>query len=212
MSLRLHEMHPALVHAPITLLPFAIGADLLGRATNNKALLASGQMAICAAAASAVASAVTGLIAGEEVNVEGKSREMLQTHRTLNFVATVAASSMALWRLRLKRPSRAYLSAGAVGMGILGYTAYLGGKLVYDMGIGVTPARGVYRPDAPRLERGHVRSFLKEAGTDLIHGMKHMVEEVGKGEIVPAIVTEIKKRRIATKRPASAIPSQTNQP
>jgi uncharacterized membrane protein len=168
-------MHPALVHAPIALLPLAVGADLLGRTTGDRRLLALGRMTIWAAAAGAVASALTGLIAGEEVNVEGESRDMLQTHRNLNFVATVLAGCMAIWRLRLRRPSPAYLGAGALGVGVVAYTGYLGGKLVYDVGVGVEPAHGVYRPDAPKLEPGRLGAFVREAGTDLAHGLKHMV-------------------------------------
>lgn len=208
-NLRLQELHPTLVHAPITLLPLAIGADLLGRVTNNKALLSFGQITICAAAAGAVASAVTGLIAGEEVNVEGKSRDMLQTHRNLNFVATVVACCMAVWRSRLKRPGPAYLCTGAAGIGVVSYTGYLGGKLVYDVGVGVEPAHGVYRPDAPKLEPGRFGAFLREAGTDLWHGLKHMVEEVRKGEIVPSIVAGLQNGRGASRPFTSNPPAQT---
>lgn len=198
MGIRLQEMHPALVHLPITSLPLAVGADLLGRMTGNKSLLSFGQKAICIAAAGAVASAVTGLIAGEEVNVEGASRDMLMTHRNLNFVATVVASSMALWRTNHQKPNAVYLGTGVVGVSVVAYTAYLGGKLVYGAGVGVEPAHGVYRADAPALKPGQIGSFLKAAGTDLVHGAQHMVQEVGKGQLVPTIVSRFGKHRIAS--------------
>lgn len=51
MAIRLHQMHPALVHLPITLLPLAVGADLLGRMSGDKSLLWFGQKAIGIAAA-----------------------------------------------------------------------------------------------------------------------------------------------------------------
>ncbi len=38
MPIRLQQMHPALVHFPITLLPVAVGADLLGCLTGSKPL------------------------------------------------------------------------------------------------------------------------------------------------------------------------------
>jgi uncharacterized membrane protein len=119
MAIRLQQMHPALVHLPITLLPLAVGADLLGRMTGNKSLLSFGQKAIGIAAAGAAASVVTGLIAGEEVNVEGDSRDMLMTHRNLHLVATVVASCMALWRARHKKPNAVYLGVGAAGIGVV---------------------------------------------------------------------------------------------
>ena len=65
MAIRIHEMHPAIVHVPIAFLPVSVGADLLGQ------------------------------VAGEEVNVEGRSRDMLMTHRNLNVVAMLAVTA---WR------------------------------------------------------------------------------------------------------------------
>lgn len=193
MAIRLQEMHPALVHFPIALLPLAIGADALGIAAGNETLLSFGQMAICIAAAGAVAAAVTGLIAGEEVNVEGSSQDMLMTHRNLNFIATLVAAGLAFWRIK-HAPDAAYLGVGAAGVGILAYTAYLGGKLVYNVGVGVEPAHGVYRTDAPTLKPGQVGSFLKTAGTDVGHGVQHMIGEVGKGKLVPTIMTWLRKQ------------------
>ena len=105
MAIQLQQMHPAMVHLPITLLPLAVGADLLGCATGSQSLHSFGQKAIMLAAAGAVAAAVTGLIAGEEVNVEGDARDMLMTHRNLNFVATVVASCMAVVRSQRQTPS-----------------------------------------------------------------------------------------------------------
>ena len=87
MAIRLHQMHPALVHLPITLMPLAVGADLLGCIIGGKSLHSSGQKAIVLVAAGAGAAAVIGLIACEEVNVEGDARDMLMTHRNLNFAA-----------------------------------------------------------------------------------------------------------------------------
>ncbi len=185
MAIQLQQMHPALVHLPITLLPLAVGADLVGSLTQNDSLLSFGRKAIGLAALGALASAVTGLIAGEEVNVKGESQDMLETHRNLNFVATVVATSMAVWRSRQERPNAVYLGVGVAGVGMLAYTAYLGGKLVYDTGVGVEPANGVYRKDAPALGKGSVGEFIKTAMTDLVHGVQHMIQEVSKGNHDP---------------------------
>ena len=194
MAIHLQEMHPALVHLPIALLPQAVGADMAGSVTGNNTMLPFGQKAICIAAAGAVASAVTGLIAGEEVNVKSVSQDMLITHRNLNFIATVIATGLAIWRVNHRKPTAAYLGIGAASVGILAYTVYLGGKLVYNVGVGVEPAQGVYRSDAPALKSGQVGAFVKTAGTDLLHGVQHMVEEVGKGLLIPTIMTSLRKQ------------------
>lgn len=194
MAIHLQEMHPALVHFPVALLPLAVGADAVGRLTDNQPALSFGQIAICIAAVGAIGAAVTGLIAGEEVNVEGPSQDMLITHRNLNFIATVVATGMAIWRINEGKPSAAYFAAGAVGICILAYTAYLGGKLVYGVGVGVDPAHGVYRADAPALKSGQIVSFIKTAGTDLAHGVQHMVQEVAKGLLIPTIMGSLRKQ------------------
>ena len=75
-------MRPVLVHSPITSLPLAVGADPLVCIIGGKSPHSLGQKAIvlagagagagagASASASACAAAVTGLIAGEEVNVK----------------------------------------------------------------------------------------------------------------------------------------------
>lgn len=190
MAIRLQQMHPTLVHFPIALLPLAVGADLLGCLTGSKWLHSFGQKAIVLAAAGAAAAAVTGLIAGEEVNVEGEARDMLITHRNLNFVATFVVNCMAAVRSQRQTPSAVYLGVGAAGIGLVAYTAYLGGKLVYEAGAGVEPAQGVYRPDAPALGTGQTGAFFKAAATDLVHGVQHMAEEVAAGKLVPALTAQ----------------------
>ena len=187
MTIRLHEMHPAIVHVPIAFLPVSVGADLLGQVAGEP-LFSFGRKAMVVAAVGAVGAGISGLIAGEEVNVEGRSRDMLMTHRNINFVAMLAVSCMALWRRRRDRPNSTYLGMGAAACGILAYTAYLGGKLISDFGVGVGPAKGVYRPEAPELGKAPVTIFAKAAGTDLLHGVEHLVEEVAAGQIAPALI------------------------
>jgi uncharacterized membrane protein len=207
MAIGLQEMHPALVHFPIALLPLAVGADAIGSLTGIQSAFSFGQKAVCVAAVGAAAAAVTGLIAGEEVNVEGPSQDALMTHRNMNFIATVAAIGMALWRVKHRKPNAAYLGIGAAGVGILAYTAYLGGKLVYQVGVGVEPAHGVYRPDAPALRTGEIGQFIEAAGIDLVHGVEHMVEEVADGKIVPTIMTWLRKQPDAAKQPEAHAPA-----
>lgn len=42
MAMRLHELHPSLVHFPIALLPTSIGSDLVGTLTRSRRLLELG--------------------------------------------------------------------------------------------------------------------------------------------------------------------------
>ena len=190
MAIRLQEMHPFFVHFPIALLPLAVGADLVGLAIDNAPLQSFGEIAIVAAALGAVAAVVTGLIAGEEVlnAEEGRPRAMLQTHRTLNVIVMITMCAMAVWRPLLDAPSIAYLGVGIAAIIVILYTGYLGGKLVAEFGVGVEPAKGVWRADAPALGRGRsVIAFVKESGVDFGHGVKHLVQEVAAGKIIPTL-------------------------
>jgi hypothetical protein len=111
--------------------------------------------------------------------------DMLITHRNINLAATVMTGLMALWRSKQDRPSVTYLGLGLAGIGALAYSAYLGGRLVYEFGVGVAPAGGQWRADAPELGAGHPGRFARAAATDLAHGVKHLGQELAKGKIVP---------------------------
>ena len=188
MAIRLQELHSAAVHLPIALLPIAVGTDLVGRATGSRQLMETGRLAIGLAAAGAISSAVTGLIAQEEVIAEGEARDTLITHRNLNLAATAVATMMATWRARHEVPSLGYLAVGLAGMGVVSYTAYLGGTLVYKHGVGVAPAGGQYRESAPELgAAGQTRSFIAAASADLLNGAKHLAEELAQGRVAPSL-------------------------
>ena len=53
MALRTHELHPMLVHFPLTLVPAALAFDAIGRYTNSQALMDVGKVMMPFAAASA---------------------------------------------------------------------------------------------------------------------------------------------------------------
>lgn len=184
MAMRLQELHPALVHFPITLLPVAVGADALGKLTGSASLLRIGKVGIALAAGSAVVSAVAGLIAQEEVKAEGAAHDLLVTHRNLNIALVGVALLMARHRARRRRPSFRYLATGAAGIGLMSYTSYLGGHMVYEYGVGVVAADGADgRP--PELRPAEARAVAEAAIEDLRTGARHVMEDFAAGEVVP---------------------------
>ena len=194
MPMQLQEVHPALVHFPITLLPLAIGADLLGKATGRKGLCTAGKVGIAAAAGTGLLAGIFGLIAQEEVNVEGKSREMLITHRDLNLGAVATMGAMAVRRARREKPSLAYLGLGLGLIGAVTYSAYLGGHMVYADGVGVEKAGGTYG-SIPSLGKDQPARIARKAARDLGSGALHTVQEIARGEIVPTITSGDGARR-----------------
>jgi uncharacterized membrane protein len=194
MAMKLHEVHPALVHFPLALLPLSIGADLLGRLTGSDSLLDLGRRTMPLAAASGLVAGAAGLMAQNEVEADGDSLAMLKTHRTLNLGLVAVAGAMAAYRSQRERPSVAYLLAGLVGSVAMTYSAYLGGTMVYHAGVGVEAADGVrQKPHVPELTRAEAQRALRSAASDLGQGIKVTVEESAKGDLVPAL-TERKKR------------------
>jgi uncharacterized membrane protein len=201
MTLRLQEVHPSLVHFPIALFPVSIGTDVVGRATGNRGLLETARHTIELAAVGAALAGVSGLVAQEEVKVEGETLDMLITHRNLNIAATLVMGALALWRSRRYRPSLGYLGLGLAGVGALTYSAYLGGSLVYKHGVGVEAAGGQYRENPPELgEAGENAAFARDAAVDLVHGVKHLGKETAEGKIVPSLTDGARRRsRVAAK-------------
>src|SRR5438067_7856771 len=188
MAMKLHEVHPALVHFPLALLPISIGADLLGRLTDNEALMNVGKKTMPVAVASGLIAGIAGLMAQTEVEADGKALDMLKTHRTLNLAAVAAGAVLATQRARNDRPSVGYLAAGAGALAVLTYSAYLGGAMVYQLGVGVKAAEGVrVRPSVPELKRKNASKALRRAGSDLKEGIKLTVQETVRGDLVPAL-------------------------
>jgi uncharacterized membrane protein len=188
MAIRLQEVHPSLIHFPITMLPLAVGADTIGRFTGNRKFNWLGKWGMAAAAITGAVAGVAGLIAQEEVNVSGKSMDMLITHRTLNLVAVAGAGAMAVWRAKEKQASVGYLLGGVAACATVFYSAYLGGMLVYHHGVGVGPAQGLWQGGGPELTLDNTGRVTSRATRDLGMGLTHLAKETAQGKIVPSIV------------------------
>ena len=187
MSVRLSEIHPSIVHFPIALYPTAIVADLLGRVRDSDALAEAGRVLMPIAVASGVVAAAAGLLAQEEANVEGEAYDVLATHRTLNQGLVALTGAMALWRWRRREPGAGYLALGLGALAAMGYSAYLGGKLTYEHGVGVKPADGLKDGDSPELAPGQFGEAARRTVADMQRGIQRVVEDTKEGRLVPAL-------------------------
>lgn len=185
MAMGLQELHPSIVHMPLAFAPLSVGADIAGALMDDPSLTAVGRATIGLAAAGAAVAAVTGLIAQEEVHAEGLAHQRLVTHRNLNLVGGTVLAGMALWRQK-NDPGPGYLALGAGLLGTMFYTAYLGGKMVYDHGVGVKAARGV-RQDVPELSFGDAGRAARTAVTDVGRGARNAAGELRDGELAPVL-------------------------
>jgi uncharacterized membrane protein len=185
--MRLQEVHPSLVHFPLTLVPLAVGADAIGRFTGNKKMTWLGRWGIAASAITGAAAGLAGLIAQEEVNVSGKTMDMLITHRNLNMVAVGAITALAFQRTRVREPSIGYLLGGLAAMGVMVYSSYIGGELVYRHGVGVEPAGGLWEGGGPELRLRNAGNVMRSAGKGLGMGFVHLGKETAAGKLAPTL-------------------------
>lgn len=186
--MQLHELHPALVHFPIALLPASLAVDAAGR--NHAGLAEVGRIGIALTAGSAALAAASGLIAQEEVEVNEATHELLVTHRTLNLGVLGWTAAMAVYRAGRERAGSGYLAAGVVALGVTMYTAYLGGQMVYKHGVGVRPAGGLAEDHTPPLAKTGAGSLLYRSWHNLRHALAHTAEHLGEGEVAPALSTQ----------------------
>ncbi len=188
MGMRLQEVHPSLVHYPIAFLPLAIGADALGKVTGSRTLLNTGKFGMALTAVTGALAGVFGLIAQEEVKLRNERvGDMLVTHRTLNFGFVGLATALAVARARRRKPSLRYLAAGAASIGVVAYSAYLGGKMVYQHGVGVDAADGIAEGHAPELRWDRAGEVTEHAIEDARLGVRHAAQTLAQGKLVPSI-------------------------
>lgn len=185
MAMKLHEIHPSLVHLPLGLFPFSLGADLVGRISGDDHFHDLGRATLLGATAGAWAAGAAGLLAQQKVDGDDHAFDMLITHRTLNIVGTVALTGLAWWRRRHAPAGVTYLLGGLATLGGMVYSAYIGGKMVYDHGMGVRPAGGVQK-DVPELTRGEAGRAAKQAVTETAAGVRLTAEETVEGKVAPS--------------------------
>ncbi len=191
MAVRLQEVHPSVVHFPIALLPITLAADTAGSLTGNRQLSWLGRWGMVATAASALVAGLAGLIAQEEVNVSGSSMDTLITHRNLNLGVVLLTAALAVRRLGEESAGPGYLATAAGALAALGYSGYLGGKVVYEYGVGVAtapgPQGGLWQGGGPELKPSNAPRVARTVAHDLGMGVRHFVQEVGSGKIAPSL-------------------------
>jgi uncharacterized membrane protein len=169
MAMKLHELHPAMIHAPLVLLPAAAVVDLAAARSLRPRTARLGARLWWFGTGAGLLAGLAGMAASQEV--KGGDREVddaMYLHGIGNLGLVLAAAAMALFRTR-RRPSVASATIGLLATGGAIYTAYLGGELVYGSGVGVKAmserARsGGVQPGVPDvLSRAAPARFLRDA-------------------------------------------------
>jgi uncharacterized membrane protein len=171
MPMRLHELHPTLIHAPLGLLPVAAGVDLAGAFSRDRTLHRAGRMLWGLGVGGGLLAGAAGLAATQEVKVTDKHvNDAMLVHGLGNVIITLAAASLWAWRRR-NPPTLASALIGLTSVGAAVFTGWLGGELVYARGVGVqrmAAAQGEGVQDSPELfSREGPRRLVRDMGAGL---------------------------------------------
>ena len=140
------RLHAAVNDFPPALLPLSVLLDLLGIAFKRESLKAAAFWTLVFGVLGTVAAIFAGLMAEDVVQHSEHAHVIMDTHKTLAFIVLAIFGLLAIWRIVRRgvwneKEQPIALTAGIIGIAILLYTASLGGKLVFDHGLGIPTAR-----------------------------------------------------------------------
>jgi uncharacterized membrane protein len=139
------RLHAAVNDLPAALLPMAVIFEGLGMVMKRESLRAAGFWCLVAGVVGGGVAILAGEMAEDVVAHGDASHAIMETHETFAIVVTVLFGLLAVWRIlrrnRMTGPEQgSFIAAGAIGIGILLYTAKLGGSLVFEHALGVDSA------------------------------------------------------------------------
>lgn len=139
----MQNIHPLIVHFPIALLLIGVGADLASHILWRNSLKHVGWWCQLLGFLALVAAVTTGLIAESAVVHNDAAHEIMETHEQLGFAVLGLFAILFIWRSlrRSHLPEAlvqrlAYLILAIAATGVMAYGAHLGGRLVYEFGVG----------------------------------------------------------------------------
>jgi uncharacterized membrane protein len=137
------KLHAALNDLPVALLLASVVFDLAGAVARKESLKAAGYWCLIGGVVGGMLAAFSGLIAeGHLPPHSDASHAAMETHQTFAIVVVVFFGILALWRTARrgmlgKQEQTIFTTAGVIGCGLLIFTANLGGRLVFDRGMGL---------------------------------------------------------------------------
>ncbi len=138
----LHLIHPAFVHATVTFLIVGGLVEAYGIGRRRASAERFGGTLVVLGTVSLVPSIVAGFLAENSLNLSVAAGEAVDDHERLGLLALgvfVPLLLMKAWG-RGRPPERwvgLYVAGLIVGIGLAAATAYVGGVMVYGLGVGV---------------------------------------------------------------------------
>jgi uncharacterized membrane protein len=168
------RIHAALNDLPPALLPISVLFDLLGIFFKRESLKAAAFWTLVFGVLGTGAAIVAGLVAEDAVAHSERAHGIMETHETLAFIVLGIFGVLAIWRIVRRgvwseREQPIALTAGLIGVAILLYASSLGGKLMFDHGLGI-PTERVEQIPAERTGHEHEGAEAPPAAAPLPAG------------------------------------------
>lgn len=145
-----HPIHPMLIVFPIGLLATSLIMDILYLITRNTLLTTASYYMIAAGVIGGLLAAIFGFIDWLGLPSDSRAKRIGGWHGLGNFVIVVLF--IISWFLRRGDPNFVpgglALILSIVGIGLALFTAWIGGELVYRLGVAVDPGANVNAPSS----------------------------------------------------------------
>jgi uncharacterized membrane protein len=140
------RIHAALNDLPPALLPMSVLFDLLGIFLKRDSLKAAAFWTLVFGVLGTGAAIIAGLFAEDAVQHSDQAHAIMESHETLAFIVLGIFGVLAVWRIVRRgvwsdREQPIALAAGVIGVAVLVYASSLGGKLMFDHGLGIKTER-----------------------------------------------------------------------
>jgi len=139
---RMTPVHPILVHFPIALLVTSVVADFLTVLGVGDSLREAGWWALLGAAVGGIFTVLAGLFDMYRASLTGVAHERVHQHMKVGFALATVIVALAIWRGMIHfehgvELGWTYMALGFLAMGLAAFQGWLGGELVYTLGVGV---------------------------------------------------------------------------
>ena len=142
-----HPTHPILIALPLGLLMTSLIFDIRAKKRLDSTDGKIARALIGAGVLSGLVAAIPGIIDWRNIPAGSRAKSIGLVHGSGNVLAlTLFALSWKKRRPNETQPDTSAVALSLVASAILGFTGWLGGEMVYRLGIGVDPGAN---PDAP---------------------------------------------------------------
>ena len=137
----MESLHPLVVHFPIALLLTALFLDTLALVSRRPGLHRIALWNLCLGTVGAAVAVLTGLQAEDVAKHSFEIWQVMQLHERLGIITLILGLMTVAWRLRYRdqlstRSRVVILLAMLIMASTITFGAYLGGRLVYEFGVG----------------------------------------------------------------------------